>query len=640
MLSKAEKDYLIDLIEQGKEIPSDFKHKLFPIEQKEYELVYAGKMRKEDLLADDDGSFPVPLQIEKVFNGDAHPAFEDEWRNVIVFGDNLQFLKTIYKNDDPIIKDKIKGKVKLIYIDPPFATSDDFSTKEGAKAYTDKKEGAEFIEYLRKRIILAHSILADDGSIFVHLDWKMAHYIKIVLDEVFGKNNLRNEIVWAYNGPGSPGMKQFNRKHDTIFWYSKSSKWIFNDQEIRVKHNEKTKDNFKAGLEGSGFVATTYQLNQGGKIPEDWWEIAVASRIKVDGCNRMGYPTEKPTKLIERIIRACSNENDIVLDFFAGSGIVASVAERLNRKWISCDIGKLSFYTIQKRIIEIPKAKSLSNSSQKYNKPAKAFITCSLGTYDLKSALSMEYNKYKEFVSGLFNIDLHEYKIGGYTFDGKKDENPVLIFNYNMHKDSNIDDAFIEDISNRIGKRVSGGRIYIVSPSNRVDFITDYEEIGGVRYYFLKIPYQIIKELHQKDFKKFRQPKSKNDVNALDESVGFSFNRTPKVKSSIFKNEKEVIISINEFSSEEPRSSKTNEEKQLSGFDLLSAIFIDRDYNNSEFIMTDALFADELNVENGVLKIKLDLSSVGNKIMIVYTDIYGNDFTESFDVMGVKICKK
>lgn len=218
MLSKAEKDYLIELIEQGKDIPNDFKHKLFPIEQKEYELVYAGKMRKEDLLANDDGSFPVPLQIEKVFNGDAHPAFEDEWRNMIVFGDNLQFLKTIYKNDDPIIKDKIKGKVKLIYIDPPFATSDDFSTKEGAKAYTDKKEGAEFIEYLRKRIILAHSILADDGSIFVHLDWKMAHYIKIVLDEVFGKNNLRNEIVWAYNGPGSPGMKQFNRKHDTIFW--------------------------------------------------------------------------------------------------------------------------------------------------------------------------------------------------------------------------------------------------------------------------------------------------------------------------------------------------------------------------------------------------------------------------------------
>lgn len=145
MLSKLEKDYLIDLLEKGQNIPEDFKYKLFPVEHKEYELAYAGKMRKEDLLADDDGSFPVPLQIEKVFNGEEHPTFNDGWKNLMVFGDNLQFLKTIYKNEDLIIKDKIKGKVKLVYIDPPFATSDDFQSKEGAKAYTDKKKGAEFM---------------------------------------------------------------------------------------------------------------------------------------------------------------------------------------------------------------------------------------------------------------------------------------------------------------------------------------------------------------------------------------------------------------------------------------------------------------------------------------------------------------
>ena len=116
MLSKAEKDYLIELIEQGKEIPKDFKYKLFPVEQKEYELAYAGKMRKEDLLADDDGSFPVPLQAEKTFNNGEHADFADGWKNMIVFGDNLQFLKSVYKNEDPIIKDKVKGKVKLIYI--------------------------------------------------------------------------------------------------------------------------------------------------------------------------------------------------------------------------------------------------------------------------------------------------------------------------------------------------------------------------------------------------------------------------------------------------------------------------------------------------------------------------------------------
>lgn len=175
MLSKAEKDYIIDLIEKGETIPNDYKYRLFPTEHKEYELAYAGKMRKEDLLADEDGSFPVPLQIEKVFNGTEHPAFDDGWKNMIVFGDNLQFLKTIYKNEDPIIKDKVNGKVKLIYIDPPFATTDEFQNKDGAKAYNDKKIGAEFIEFIRRRIILAHQILADDGVMFLHMDQKMVH---------------------------------------------------------------------------------------------------------------------------------------------------------------------------------------------------------------------------------------------------------------------------------------------------------------------------------------------------------------------------------------------------------------------------------------------------------------------------------
>lgn len=514
MLSKAEKDYVIDLLEKGESIPEDFKYKLFPVNHKEYELAYAGKMRREDLLADDDGSFPVPLQIERLFNGPDHPAYDDGWHNMIIFGDNLQFLKTVYKNEDPVIKDTVKGKVKLIYIDPPFATSDDFSSKDGAKAYRDKKEGAEFIEYLRKRIILAHSILSEDGSIFVHLDWKMAHYIKIILDEVFGKNNFRNEIIWAYNGPGSPGMRQFNRKHDTIFWYSKSSKWIFNDDAIRVEHSEKTVDNFKAGLDGSGFIGNSYALNQKGKIPEDWWQMAVASRVKADGYNRMGYPTEKPVKLIERIILACSCEDDIVLDFFAGSGVVASVAEKLNRRWITCDIGKLSYYTVQKRMIEIAKSKSLTNAKKKYQKHARAFMTCS----------------------------------------------------------------------------------------------------------FPKIPYQMGME--------------------LDESIAFSFNRTPSVKSSLSCQDDKIVLTVTEFSSEEPRSGKTAEEKTMSGFELLSSVFIDSDYNGREFVMSNVFFSDELKISGNTFTIELSKASVGKKIMVVYTDIFGNDLTECFTLEGGAKCRK
>ena len=127
MLNSTEKDYIVNLIQNNEPIPEDFKYKLFPVANKEYELVYAGKMRKEDILANQDGSTPVPLQVEKVFSGKSHPPFSDGWQNMIVFGDNLQFLKTIYKDEDPIIKNKLKGKIKLVYIDPPFATGGVFS---------------------------------------------------------------------------------------------------------------------------------------------------------------------------------------------------------------------------------------------------------------------------------------------------------------------------------------------------------------------------------------------------------------------------------------------------------------------------------------------------------------------------------
>lgn len=347
---------------------------------------------------------------------------------------------------------------------------------------------------------------------------------------------------------------------------------------------------------------------------------------------RIGYPTQKPEKLLSILLKAASKPGDIVMDFFGGSGTVAAVAEKLNRKWITCDIGKLSFYTVQRRILTISDSKSLIKKTAKYKKTPKAFITCSLGNYDLKEALELEYNKYKEFVSGLFDIELKEHKIGGYSFEGKKDNNPVVIFNYNLHKNSNIDDAFIEDISKRAGTRISGSRVYIVSPSTRVDFITDYEEINGVRYYFLKIPYQIIKELHQKDFKKVRQPRSKEDVNLLDESIGFSFNRTPSVKSSIVKKGENITICIKEFSSEEPISTKSSEERKMTGFELLSAVFIDKTYNDKEFIMSDAYFSDEISKNKGKLTITLDSKTVGKKIMVVYTDIYGNDFTECFTI--------
>ncbi|QQS22563.1 site-specific DNA-methyltransferase [bacterium] len=651
-LTKFDTEFLVKTLQDGREIPFDFKYLLFPTTQKEYELVYAGKMRKEDLLANEDGVFPVPLQTEKVFNGNEYESFKDGWKNMIVFGDNLQFLKTIYENKDPLIKDKVKGKVKLIYIDPPFATTDDFLNKEGAKAYNDKKKGAEFVEFLRRRLILAQEILADDGSIFVHLDYKKSHYIKLALDEIFGELHLVNEIIWVYTGPGSPKMKQFNRKHDTIFWYSKSDKWTFNKDQIRVPYKDPNQSFRTAFDDGEGWDEEDLEeLRKKGKVPEDWWEFSVAARLRVDGVERTGYPTEKPNKFIERIIKAASVEGDIVMDFFGGSGATAYIAEKLGRKWITCDLGKLSYFTMQKRILQIENSKDLEDQNKKYGKKSKSFVTAQLGIYDLKRALDLEWQKYQEFVSGLFEVEIKKNKIAGFEFEGMKGDFPVKIFDYQTFKNSTINEKYLKDVHAVVGKKASG-RVYIIAPANFVDFLSNYHEIDGVKYYFLKIPYHVIKELHKTPFLKLRQPQSKKNVNDLEEAIGFHFIRHPEVKSEIKKDKDRVKILIKSFTSQELESDKSQDEKGMKNFETLSAVFVDKSYNGKAFEMDDAFFADELlpkkankkedddedikselkKIEKKGLEISFKKSELGKQIMVIYTDVYGNDFAEIFTV--------
>ena len=218
------------------------------------------------------------------------------WTNKLIWGDNKLILSSL-KNGPLREEIEAQGGLKLIYIDPPFDVGADFSMdiEIGGDTFTKKPnileeiayrdtwgKGADsFIAMIYERLILMRDLLAEDGSIYVHCDWRVTSYMREVLDEVFGKQNIRNELVWTFTGPGSPGMKQYNRKHNTIYWYSKSKEsWIFEDVAIRIAHHEKTSDNFKAGLEGSGFKADTYELPEG-KIPESWWEMAIAQRFPV-----------------------------------------------------------------------------------------------------------------------------------------------------------------------------------------------------------------------------------------------------------------------------------------------------------------------------------------------------------------------
>ena len=320
-----------------------------------------------------------PAQLKETYGA----AGDDGWMNKIYWGDNLQVMSHLLKD--------YRGKVDLIYIDPPFDSKADYKKKieirgigtaeSDSSSFEEKQYGNiwtndEYLQFMYERLLLMRELLSDTGSIYLHCDWHKSHHLRCLMDEVYGSSNFVNEIVWCYYGPGSPGMRQFNRKHDNILWYSKThNAWKFNADVIRVAHDEKTTENFKQGLRGSGFIAGEYNLADG-KIPEDWWEMAIAGRYPNDGIKRVGYPTEKPFKLLERIITATTNIGDLVADFFMGSGVTQMCSLKLGRRFLGADINLGAIQTTTKRLINA--AAGLEQETGKYT----GFEVYNVNNYD------------------------------------------------------------------------------------------------------------------------------------------------------------------------------------------------------------------------------------------------------------------
>lgn len=297
--------------------------------------------------------------------------------NLVIKGNNLLVLYSL--------KRLYSGKVNLIYIDPPFNTGGD------SFGYNDNFKHSTWLTFMRTRLQIAKELLAPNGSIYVHLDWNEVHYCKVLMDEIFGKQCFRNEIIWCYNGPGSPKMKQLNRKHDNILWYSNSpEKWVFNGDEIRLESEV-----HQGGFNGEMTSNVSGEYTEIGKVPEDWWSLfhteddlmdeieqlkaasfdengdwlkaAVAARIKVDGEKRTGYLTEKPYKLLERLIEMTTKPGDLVLDFFAGSGTTGYSANRLGRRFILIEQLEDTITLMRKRFKEVKGVYcELASANQKF----------------------------------------------------------------------------------------------------------------------------------------------------------------------------------------------------------------------------------------------------------------------------------
>jgi len=566
---------------------------------------------------------------------------------MLIFGDNLQVLKTLLKmKEEGKLKnaDGTKG-VRLIYIDPPFATRQEFMAKNGEKAYQDKIIGAQFLEWLRKRLILMRELLSDDGSIYVHLDWKMGHYMKVLMDEIFGKNNFLNEIIWYYRR-WNIEADLFSRNHDVILLYVKDrGRHVFNVQYVPKSSKSSAQDKAWKSVfdeEGRRHSILTGESTKGVPMP-DTWEISIINPVSKE---RIGFPTQKPERLLERIIKASSNEGDIVLDAFAGSGTTGAVAEKLNRRWIMIDSSKFAIYTMIKRMLNL---KEKIGNKGKPLKP-KPFAVYNAGLYDMKILKKLPFKEYRRFALELFQCKDEPHTLAGIELDGYLGQDHVLVFKWKKNGNGKteyvMDRGFIDNLHSILGNRI-GKRFFIIAPAASVMFLEDYIEKDGIRYYALRIPYSVIDELHKKNFKALKQPTADMNVNDVMEQVGFDFIYPPDVECEYYvedksgqmelgKENKEAVIKIKDFRSN-IISKKPIPEEEL-GLRSLSMVMIDYDYNGEYFDMDDKWFASDLEKNN--YEIRFPVEKLIDRMMIIYMDVFGNERKEIKGKKDFKLKRK
>ena len=302
---------------------------------------------------------------EELFKERKETDLNTDFRNKLIQGDCLS--ACAYLKDKNI-------KIDLVYIDPPFASGANYAKKiylrNGGKEtieaedntigeeimYGDIWQKEDYLNWLYERLLVIRDVMSETASIYVHLDWHIGHYVKILMDEIFGGENFRNEIIWSYRRWTAPS-KNFQSMHDTIYYYRKNEEKVFNSVYVKPSNEEKgVKENYKRDESGKlfrwqSFNGKRYKIyrNEKGVPIGDVWDI---SFVHPSGYERVDYATQKPEKLLERIIKASSDKGMIVADFFSGSGTTAKVANDLGRKFIACDIGINAIQTTRDRLVK------------------------------------------------------------------------------------------------------------------------------------------------------------------------------------------------------------------------------------------------------------------------------------------------
>ncbi len=289
----------------------------------------------------------------------------DAARNQLIWGDNKLVMSSLLR--------EFAGQVKLIYIDPPFDTGADFAYRVSVgdesvdklpsileeHAYRDTwgRGRGSYLTMLYERLVLMHELLADDGSLFVHLDWHQGHYVKVMLDEIFGEGRFLNEIVWWYYNKLQGNINRFASNHDVLFWYSKTEKYTFHrlrePRETTKRQQKRVWDpETKSLKQARNAEGNLVYYDETERTIDDVWRLPYL--MPANRTENVRYATQKPLAVAERVIAASTDEGDLVADFFCGSGTAPVAAERLGRRWIGCDLGRFAIHTTRKRLLNVP----------------------------------------------------------------------------------------------------------------------------------------------------------------------------------------------------------------------------------------------------------------------------------------------
>ncbi len=349
----------------------------------------------------------------------------------------------------------------------------------------------------------------------------------------------------------------------------------------------------------------------------DVWDISIIAGFKSE---RTNYPTQKPEPLLNRIINTCSERGDLILDAFAGSGTACAVAEKLGRRWIAIDCGKLAIYTIQKRMLNL---KSEIGDRGKSLKP-KPFTLYNAGLYDFSTLRQLPWEDWRFFALQLFECKDEPHTIGGLLLDGKRKGASVYVFNHLASSGKRIDEETIAEIHSYVGKKV-GSKFYIIAPSRVFDFQQDYIDLDEVRYYAMRIPYSIINELHNREFTALKQPSDERAVNETVDAVGFDFIQPPTVEWTVGVKRRagqllpEAFLKIKKFESR----ARLRSEDVYGGPETLSMLMIDYAYDGEVFDPHLVFYGNKLEADNWCAFFPYE--GIGEKAMAVFIDIHGNE---------------